>query len=251
LIGVVTVRDGIAVQSFRYRRYLPLGRPEILVENLDRWGADEILVQAIDRSNPAAGPDFALLDRLGALALSTPLIYAGGIRHADDARMVVEHAADRIVVGSLLHDDPDEVRNIADILGSQAVIASLPIRAVGGDSLLLDHRSGKERSIDKNVISLFADGAISEALMIDWRHDGEDGAFDPLTLEAPIPSACRRIIFGGLAGSEILTKMLADPRVSAAAIGNALSHREHALQRWKGCICGADLRPAYYSNATA
>ena len=41
LIGVVIVKDGWAVQSFGYRRWLPLGRPEVLVENLDRWGADE------------------------------------------------------------------------------------------------------------------------------------------------------------------------------------------------------------------
>ena len=44
LIGIVTVRQGWAVQSFCYNRYLPLGRPEFIVENLDRWGADEILI---------------------------------------------------------------------------------------------------------------------------------------------------------------------------------------------------------------
>ena len=30
LIGVVTVRRGWAVQSFGYKRWLPLGRPEVL-----------------------------------------------------------------------------------------------------------------------------------------------------------------------------------------------------------------------------
>ena len=50
LIAVVTVLDGLAVQSFGYQRYLPLGKPECLVENLDRWGVDEIFVQVIDRS---------------------------------------------------------------------------------------------------------------------------------------------------------------------------------------------------------
>ena len=29
LVGVVTVRRGIAVQSFGYQRWLPLGRPEV------------------------------------------------------------------------------------------------------------------------------------------------------------------------------------------------------------------------------
>ncbi len=61
LVGVVTVMGGHAVQSFRYERYLPLGRPEVLIENLDRWGADEILLQCIDRGRDGVGPDFPLL----------------------------------------------------------------------------------------------------------------------------------------------------------------------------------------------
>ena len=36
LVGVITVKDSLAVQSFGYKNYLPLGNPEILVENLDR-----------------------------------------------------------------------------------------------------------------------------------------------------------------------------------------------------------------------
>ena len=71
LIRVVTIKDGSAVQSFGYGRYLPLGRPECLVENLDRWGADEILVQVIDRTRRSLGPDFALLSKLARIGMGT------------------------------------------------------------------------------------------------------------------------------------------------------------------------------------
>ena len=93
LIGVVTVRQGWAVQSFGYQRYLPLGRPEVIIENLDRWGADEILVHCIDRSQNQSGPDFTLIKRIGDLGLSTPLIYGGGIRHLEDALQIVRLGA--------------------------------------------------------------------------------------------------------------------------------------------------------------
>src|SRR3989338_7969798 len=98
LIGVVTVKSGWAVQSVGYQRYLPLGRPEWLVENLDRWGADEILLQCIDRSTADAGPDFELLDKVARLGLSTPLIYSGGIRSRDEGVAVIQRGADRIAV---------------------------------------------------------------------------------------------------------------------------------------------------------
>ena len=50
IIGTVVVKNGIAVQSFSYGKYLPLGKPEIIIKNLDRWGVDEILINVIDRS---------------------------------------------------------------------------------------------------------------------------------------------------------------------------------------------------------
>ena len=100
LIGVVTVKNGWAVQSFGYRKYLPLGKPECLVENFDRWGADEILVQVIDRSLTERGPDFELLEKLGRLGLGTPLIYGGGIRNVEEGMKVIQSGADRL---SLMH----------------------------------------------------------------------------------------------------------------------------------------------------
>ena len=44
IIGSITVLNGWAVQSIGYSQYLPLGRPSVIAENLDRWGADEILI---------------------------------------------------------------------------------------------------------------------------------------------------------------------------------------------------------------
>ena len=56
LIGIITVLNGWAVQSFGYKKYLPIGRPHIIAENLDRWGADEIIILSIDRSRHSLGP---------------------------------------------------------------------------------------------------------------------------------------------------------------------------------------------------
>ena len=51
LIGVITVKDGLGVQSFGYKKYFPLGKAEILAKNFNRWGADEIFLNVIDRSD--------------------------------------------------------------------------------------------------------------------------------------------------------------------------------------------------------
>ena len=57
LVGAVTIKNSMVVQSFGYNRYLPIGKPKVVVENLDRWGIDVIFIQVIDRSKNNLGPD--------------------------------------------------------------------------------------------------------------------------------------------------------------------------------------------------
>jgi len=241
LIGVVTVKDGWAVQSFGFRRYLPLGRPEVLVENLDRWGADEILLQCIDRSRQALGPDFALLERIGKRGLSTPMIYAGGIRHAQDAVDAVGAAADRIAVDALLRDDLDAVARAGARLGNQAMIGALPMTAAGW----LDYRTGRAEPLPTALLDSLANGVLSETLVIDPAHEGHPGAFDEGLLDL-LPGDFPLIAFGGISTGEQVGALLARPRVVAVGVGNFLSYREHAVQTLKEAAAGAPIRRAFY-----
>lgn len=243
LVGVVTVRDGWAVQSFGYRRYLPLGRPEVLVENLDRWGADEIVLQCIDRTRGHAGPDLALLERVSRRGLATPLIYGGGIRNAADAIAVVKSGADRVCVDALLHDAPETLQSLAAPLGAQAIIACLPMAMVDGAPRWLDYRSGEQRALAPRVVELLEAGVASEALVVDWSHEGSAGAFDTALVSRFPARHIPLIAFGGLSDAAQLRPLLQDARVSAVAIGNFLNYREHAVDHYKSQLAGLPLRP--------
>lgn len=249
LVGVITVRRGIAVQSFGYGRWLPLGCPAVLAANLDRWGADEILVQVIDRG--AQGPDLALIDRLSGAGLSTPLIYGGGIRCAAHAVAVVNRGADRVTVDQLLHDAPAEVAGIAAALGAQAVIAALPLAVLPAGLRWREYRTGADKALAPAVLDLFAAGQVSEALLVDWRHEGAPGSFDE-ALVAGFPLAdVPLILFGGLGEPVQTARLYADPRVAAIAVGNLFAWREHAVQALKAALPGARLRPARFEGAAA
>lgn len=249
IIGVVTVRRGWAVQSFGYGRYLPLGKPEVLVENLDRWGADEILLQCIDRTSSGEGPDMALLDRIGKRGLSTPLIYGGGIRHAQDAVDCVNAAADRVTLDALIRSNLDEVAKAGAQLGNQAIIGALPLSVESGALRWRDHRDGSEAPLGPEVIEALRGGILSEALVIDWRHEGTPGAFDAALLDV-MPEGFPLIAFGGISSADQIRDLLARPRVVAAGIGNFLSYREHAIQALKAGLAGMPIRPADYQQST-
>src|SRR5579863_1410402 len=166
LVGVITVKDGWAVQSFGYRRYLPLGHPQNLAENLDRWGADEILVLCIDRSRRGLGPDLALLRQLGSLGLSTPLSFGGGIRTAADAVAVIQSGAERVCLDALLRANPAVVGEISTLVGAQAVIGVLPLAFTDGTLQWFDYLSGQSATLAAAHLALFASRTVSEALLI-------------------------------------------------------------------------------------
>ena len=94
IIGTIIVKSDYAVQSFGFKKYLPLGKPEILAKNLERWCVDEILIIDIDSSKKKLGPNLNLLKRLRSLNLNTPLIYGGGISTYQDA-FGIKSGADR------------------------------------------------------------------------------------------------------------------------------------------------------------
>lgn len=241
LVGVITVRNGWAVQSFGFGRYLPLGRPEVLARNLDRWGADEILVQCIDRSSADLGPDIGLIERVARKGISTPLIYAGGIRNASEGVAAIHAGADRIAVDTMLHEDPDEIKRIEARLGAQAVIAALPLSSDGGTLLHKNYRTGALAPIAEPVLSLLRNRVVSEVLAIDWRNDG-GSAYDGSIVDTFPIKDMPIIAFGGLASADQLRAVLVRRNVVAAGIGNSLNYREHAIRLLKQSLGDLPIR---------
>jgi cyclase len=248
LIGVVTVKDGWAVQSFGYRRYLPLGKPEVLVQNLERWGADEILVQCIDRSASGLGPDLDVLGKISKLGIATPLIYAGGISGREDAVKVVSHGADRIMVDAMVWDSPQSLEAVARDLGTQAVIAHLPARMVSNSLTALDHRDRCERPLAQWLDKLPVTW-ISELMISDWQNEGSPNRFDERLLDISRHINKPLLCFGGISEAAQIRRVLAHPQVVAVGVGNFLSYQEHAVQSLKQQLHGSAMRAPHYEKS--
>jgi len=248
LIGVVTIKDGRAVQSIGYRRYLPLGKPECLVENLDRWGADEILVQVIDRSLSGRGPDFDLLERIARLGLETPLIYGGGVRSVEEGVRAIQMGADRLVLDAVLNDDPVTVQQLSKRLGAQAIIAAMPLSLNGNRIEWLNYRKKSSTEISERYLGLIESGAVSEVLLIDWKHEGSEVGFEQDLVKSLPLTGTPLIVFGGISTPGQMAELLRIEKVAAVAVGNFLSYREHAIQKFKEALATMPLRDPVYES---
>ncbi|MEW7009853.1 HisA/HisF-related TIM barrel protein [Lentilitoribacter sp. EG35] len=248
ILGVVTIKNGWAVQSTGYKQYLPLGRPEFLVENLDRWGADEILIQCIDRSRQKLGPDYGVLALVAERSISTPLIYAGGIRNLKDAVRVVNMGADRVSIDSMLWHSPQEIESISGSLGVQALIANMPVCCKSKSLYWRNYISNQELKLDESTLSGLPLNCFSEVMLTDWKNEGQLRSFDSsIPLLFPMPDK-QLVLFGGLSQPAQIQNALLNPNVAAAGIGNFLSYREHAIQAIKKRITDIPTRPAYYAE---
>lgn len=248
-VGVITIKDGWAVQSFGYQRYLPLGRPEVIAENLDRWKVDEIVLMCIDRSSKNAGPDLETIEKIGKSGIGTPVVYAGGIRNVDDASEVIKLGADRIAVDTILHETPSMVQELSNHIGAQAVIAALPVSAKSGQLSWLNHKSGEERLLSEDVISMLKQKIVSEALLIDWKGEGHNHGFNFDLISAFDISEVPLIAFGGFNDEQMLRRAFELPQVCAVGVGNFLNYKEHAVYHLKSKMMDLPLRPIFPESA--
>lgn len=243
LLGAVVVRQGWAVQSFGYRRWLPLGKPECLVENLDRWGADGIVVLAIDRGDQ--GPDLELIERLGALGLSTPLTYGGGLATEEHARAAVRAGAERLVLDAVLSHNPQAVGAMASAVGVQALVAALPLlQSSSGEVQHLQHLTDHREALQAPIRGLIAGEQVSEVLVIDAAGEGAGQGFNPALLKVvEAHTGLPLLAFGGLARAEQIRPLLNRPQLAGVVVGNALNYCEHAIAHLKAALTDQPLRP--------
>lgn len=242
ILAAVIVRQTKAVQSFGYERWLPLGDVGCIVQNLDRWGADGIVVLCTDRANQ--GPDLNLLNQLSALELSTPLTYGGGIQTEEHARQVVQAGAERIVVDQLLSDKPDQLPLITAAVGKQALIAAIPlVHGNNGEIHHWKHWCKRSEPLEEWLGRGNCTQHVSELLAIDVKSEGSGNGPDS-SLMHPLGRLNLPILaFGGLSSPNQLASVLEQPNVAAAVLGNTLNYREQSIRYLKEGLTSLPLRP--------
>ena len=234
LLGVINIKNGLAVQSFSYKWYLPLGSAQILVKNLDNWGADEIIINAIDRSKSNLGPDFETIEKINKLKISTPVVYGGGIRNLEDAKKVIASGADRIIIESLINKKFSEFERISEVIGSQSIIASIPLKSDEINKLIsFNPITSQSNKIKLNYFELMKKKLASEILLIDYLNEGYIDKFNlnilKLTENFNYPTIC----MGGISSHKLIKKILLFKKIRAVALENSLNYKEISIQNLK------------------
>lgn len=108
--------------QFKNARYI--GDPMNAVRIFNAKEADELVFLDICATRERRNVDVTLVEKIAAETLM-PFAVGGGIRSVPMVRDLIASGAEKVVINSVVSEDPEFIRQVADTFGSQSVIVSI------------------------------------------------------------------------------------------------------------------------------
>ena len=254
ILASLVVKDGIVVQSLGFNRYLPVGKPEIAVDYLNRWGIDEIAVTVIDASRRGV-VEVDLVRRLSDFC-QVPLAYGGGLRNVEQVTEIIQAGADKVILNSAILENTHLISQCADRFGDQCVIASIDAKKTTKGYGVWSHLQGKTLTLTPETFAVkAAQAGAGEILLNSVDRDGSKLGYD-LELAEKVAKAVTVpvILCGGVKDAADFNHGLAIKNVTAVAAANFFHYTEHsatlakALLKSKGQALRIDTYFDYKNN---
>jgi imidazole glycerol-phosphate synthase subunit HisF len=206
LIPCLDVAGGRVVKGVRFQGLRDVGDPVELGAAYSDAGADELVF--LDVSATIEGRDtlVALVGRV-AERLAIPFTVGGGVRTVGDAEALLAAGADKVSVNSAALARPQLLTELAERLGSQAVV------------LAIDATEGRVHSHDGGV----ATGRRAE----EWAREGEERGAGEILLTSIDTDGTRDGY--DLALTEDVTRAVSVPVIASGGAGSA-GHVAAALE---------------------
>jgi len=159
--------------------------------------------------------------------LSIPLTVGGGIRSLKDVEAALRHGADKVVIGSAVHDDPTFITDAAETFGSQAIVGSVDA-AVDGGSFTASLSGDREHEIDVATLALrFETLGAGELLLQSKLRDGTLKGMDLSSIERVCAAVKIPVIASGGAGGYSDVLLAVEAGASAVAAGAMFQFTQH------------------------
>ena len=240
IIAVVPVLNNIVVQSFNFNKYLPIGRVDVTLEFLSRWGIDEIVLLDIskDKSNPLL---YSLKGHIQKCFV--PITYGGGLNSIDRVKTAFKNGADKVSFNSCFTNDKELIKKTSSLYGEESIVISVDYSYdLNNHPFIYNYMTNKVTNISlykyiEDSVSL----GVGEILLNNVDKDGQYNGFD--TKIIPIQEKYKTpIIFtGGARTSEHFLKGFNNGAETLAA-ANLFHFTEHSVAKLKSNLNKIHIR---------
>jgi len=254
IAATLVMKNGIVVQSIGFKKYLPVGKPEIAVEFLNQWGIDEIIMVDISATRNQRHPDYEMVKR-ASRKCQVPLSVGGGITNIDCIKELMHCGADKVSFNQATIYNERLLTEAAHIFGDQCVVASIDAVKTTDGYKVYDYLQGKFLDMAPWELAAKAqNNGAGEILINSVNRDGSYKGFDTDLISKVCDAVTVPVICAGGAKSfNDFTTVFSQTNVSAAAAANFFHFTEHSVITTKSRIKQAiDIRletHADYSDA--
>lgn len=130
IIPCLDVRDGKVVKGVNFEGIKEVGDPVECAYEYNLQGADEIVFYDITASHEGEELAWTLFVKQRKRYL-VPLTVGGGIKTVDDIRDTLRAGADKVSVNSQAVQNPQLIKDGADIFGCQCICVGVDAKKVG------------------------------------------------------------------------------------------------------------------------
>lgn len=213
------------------------------------FSLDEIIILNASR-NKKDGLAFSKVISELSQNVFIPVAAGGGIRSIQDAEVLFNNGADKIVLNSVLYSNPELVQRLVNRYGSQSILASVDYKKAA-DKTEIYINDGLEKipfSLD-DYLNYLENLHIGEIYLNSIDQDGSGFGYDLDTIFCVQSNIQVPLIIAGGAGNEKhLADGLAIERVSAVATANLFNFIGNGLPIARKKIISSGLNIACWEN---
>jgi cyclase len=245
IIPCLDVKEGRVVKGVRFVDLRDAGDPVEAARAYDAQGADELVFLDITASHEERD---IMLDvvRRTAEGIYMPLTVGGGVRNADDVRVLLRAGADKISLNTAAVQRPAVIREAAERFGSQCIVVAIDARREGPRWGVYTH--GGRRPTGRDAIAWAQEAAAlgaGELLLTSMDRDGTKDGYDLALTRAIADAVSIPVIASGGAGTlEHLCEGLVEGGADAALAASIFHFGLHTIAEAKRYLAerGVDVR---------
>ena len=178
VIPCLDVTAGRVVKGVNFVGLRDAGDPVEIAARYDGEGADEVCFLDITASSDERD---MLLHVVEAVAerVFIPLTVGGGVRQVSDVRRLLNAGADKVSINTAAVQDPDLVRQAADVVGCQCIVVAIDAKRNPGGWEVFTHGGRKATGLDAiDWARRMEKAGAGEILLTSMDRDGTREGFD-------------------------------------------------------------------------
>lgn len=210
------------VKTVKFKNPNYIGDPINAIRIFNEKEVDELIMIDINASRQKRSPDFKKIGDMASEAFM-PFTYGGGVKTFEEFKTLYKLGVEKIIVNSLIQENPEVIKLVIKEFGSQAVVACIDYKKnFLGKLKPFSHLGYKlDYSIPEYAGYLANEIGVGEIMINNAGRDGTWEGFDiETTAEISNAISIPIITCGGCGHINDIRKVFAETNANAVAIGS-------------------------------